>query len=95
MLQLRCGHFPLNAYLYRIGKSDTNSCQAFINAEEGLARSETINHFIFDCPAYEEAREELVTDIGRDNLHFIDIMANTDYMKVLTTFINRTRRFRD
>ena len=95
ILQLRCGHFPLNVYLHRIGKSETNSCQACLDDEEGQAHPETINHFIFDCPAYKEAREELVNDIDRDNLHFIDIMANTNYMKALTTFINRTRRFRD
>ena len=94
ILQLRWGHFPLNMFLHRIGKSYTNSCQACLNEEEGQVHPETINHFIFDCPAYDEAREELINEIDRDNLHFIDIMANTNYMKALTTFINRTRRFR-
>ena len=29
ILQLKCAHFPLNVYLHRINKSDTDRCQAY------------------------------------------------------------------
>ena len=93
ILQLRCGHFPLNNYLHRINKTDSDRCQACVEAADELPPRETINHFIFDCPAHEEAREELVQKIGRNHFNLPDIMAETNSLKALTTFINRTGRF--
>jgi hypothetical protein len=95
ILQIHCGHFPLNAYLHRIGRSDTDRCPYCADDEDGLHPPETINHFIFDCPAHNNAREELVAKIGINLFHLSDIMANTNRMKALTTFINRSGRFRD
>ena len=92
ILQLQFGHFPLNIYLHKINKVDSNRCQAC--DEEGISPPETINHFIFECPAHNIAREELIAKIGINNLHLSDIMAHTDRMKALVTFINRTRRLR-
>jgi ribonuclease HI len=95
ILQIRCGHFPLNAYLHKINKVDSNRCQACDVDQEGLSPPETINHFIFDCEAHAEARHELVEEIGLDQLHFPNIMADGNRMKSLTTFINRSGRFKD
>ena len=89
ILQLRCGHFPLNVYLHRIKKVGSDKCTA---CNEG--RPETINHFIFDCVAHIEARKELVKVIGRNRFHFPDILSNVNRMKALTTFINRSERLR-
>jgi hypothetical protein len=95
ILQIRCGHFPLNKYLHRINKSETDRCQACANLLEDLLPIESINHYIFDCPAFDIAREELIEDIGFDNFHLAEMMRNTDHMKALIKYINRTRRFRD
>ena len=95
ILQIRCGHFPLNAYLHKINKAETNRCQACIEHYEGDSPPESINHFIFDCPAHHEAREDLVTKIGRNYFHLAEIMADTDRMKALVTYINRTGRLRN
>ena len=35
ILQIRCGHFPLNTYLHRINKLETDRCQACIDKWEG------------------------------------------------------------
>ena len=94
ILQIRCGHFPLNAYLHRISKSDTDKCQACENNQEDVPPAETINHYIFDCPSHTDARNELIEDIGREEFHLSNIMFNTDRMKALINFINRTGRFR-
>ena len=95
ILQLRCGHFPLNSYLHRINKTDSDTCTACEDAHGGFSSPETINHFIFDCKAYAGARNELIAKIGRRHFNFLDIMSEADRMKALITFINRTGRFRD
>lgn len=92
ILQLRSAHFPLNAYLCRIGKTDSNRCQECDPDQEGPQPVETVNHFLFDCAAHDQAREELTAKIGRNFLNLADIMANTDRMKALVTFVNRTQR---
>ena len=91
ILQLQSAHFPLNAYLCRIGKTDSNRCQECDPDQEGPQPIETINHFLFDCAAHDQAREELTAKIGRNFLNLADIMANTDRMKALVTFVNRTQ----
>ena len=94
ILQIQCGHFPLNTYLHKINKVDSSRCPACDKDQEGLSSPETINHFVFDCMAHLVAREELTGKIGMINFNLSDIMADTDHMKALTTFINRTQRFR-
>jgi ribonuclease HI len=89
IMQIRTGHIPLNKYLKRIGKSETDECQG-CNA----AAIETVNHFMFVCPAYDVARQELVDKIGRNHLSLVDLMETTDNAKALVTYINRTRRLR-
>ena len=94
MTQIRCGHVPLNAYLSRIGKSDTEYCQACLDHEDGLHCRETVKHFIFECTSYTEEREELTRKIRRRHLNLHDIMINTDRMRALASFIGKTGRFK-
>ena len=94
ILQIRSGHFPLNPYLHKINKIDSNTCQACYDEEDDYSPAETINHFIFDCTAHNVAREELIEQIGMAHFNLLDIMADTDRMKALTTFINRSGRFK-
>jgi ribonuclease HI len=94
MAQLRCGHIPLNNYLHRIGKSETDLCQA---CEEGVdvpQRRETVKHFLFECTAFQQDRDILTDKIGRDHLNLRDIMLDTDRMRALASFISRTGRFK-
>jgi hypothetical protein len=65
-----------------------------LNEQEAISPVETINHFIFACPAHAEARNELIEKIGLDKFHLLSIMSEIDRMKALTTFINRSGRFR-
>jgi hypothetical protein len=96
ILQLRCGHIPLNVYLNRINKSDTDRCPAcdLIDPGNSPTGRETVNHFLFDCPAHEAAREEFTDKLDGNHFHLSDIMTDADCMKDLVTFVNRTRRFR-
>ena len=96
IMQLRTGHFPLNFYLFRIGKTDTDKCTKCLeNPVVNAQVTETINHYLFDCPAYHLARQALIAKIGRNQLSLSKIMKNTDRMKALATFINRSGRFKD
>jgi hypothetical protein len=63
MVQLRCGHIPLNRYLFKIGRSNSEFCQACLIGGEGLRRRETVNHFLFECESLAREREELVAKI--------------------------------
>jgi ribonuclease HI len=95
ILQIRCGHFPLNKYLHKIKKKDSDKCQACDVDQEGLSPPETINHYIFDCQAHTEARNELIEEIGLEHFHLPNIMSDINRIKALTTFINRSGRFRE
>lgn len=53
LTQLRTGHAPLNKFLRKIGKSETETCPACNNAPE------TVKHFLIDCPTWEEYRKPL------------------------------------
>ena len=95
MTQIRCGHIPLNGYLFKIDRSDTEDCEACLNHEEGYCCRETVKHFLFECMSYRWEREELVEKIGRSHLNLRDIMLDTDRMRALATFINKTGQFKD
>lgn len=92
ILQIRCGHFPLNRYLHRINKSDTDKCQECAAQQDANPPIETVNHFIFVCPAHEMARDELANKIGAAHFQLSDLMINADRMKALVKFVNRTGR---
>jgi ribonuclease HI/endonuclease/exonuclease/phosphatase family metal-dependent hydrolase len=93
IMQLRTGHVPLNFYLFRINKTDSDRCIRCNEDEANEQEVETINHFIFNCTAHYEARTDLIAKIGRNRFNLSSIMKDADLMKSLVTFINRTGRF--
>ena len=94
ILQLWCVHFPLNTYLHRIAKFPMDNCQECTD-DQDISTAEMINHFIFACPAHHQARREIIASRGENNFYLPKIMSNTDYIKALTIFINRTGRFKN
>ena len=66
ILQIRCGHFPLNHYLHKIKKIASNTCQACLLAIDAIPSQETIHHFIFECPAYNTARNTLKDKVSQE-----------------------------
>ena len=95
MVQIRSGHIPLNCYLFKINRADTELCQACLDREDGQHCRETIKHFLFECNTYDVEREKLIADISRSHLNLKDIMSDTDRMKALAHFINKTGRFKN
>ena len=95
IMQLRTGHIPLNNYLKRIGKIDSDKCLKCAEDPINMQIVETVGHFLFECQAYEEEREELIDKTGRSQLSLAKIMKNVDKIKALATFVNRTGRFKE
>jgi ribonuclease HI len=95
IMQIRTGHIPLNFYLHRIGKIDSDRCTKCAEHQDDVQPRETVNHFLFICQAYDEARNELIEKIDRRNFSISKMMKSTDRMKALVTFINRTGRLKE
>jgi ribonuclease HI len=95
IMQLRSEHFPLNAFLHKIGRTGSDTCMECYETQYEGPITETINHFLFECSAHTEFRNELIQKIGRSRFNLRDIMTNTDHMKALVTFTNRSGRFKD
>ena len=95
IMQLRTGHVALNYHLKRIGKVESDKCTKCQLGPNQIQVPETINHFLFECRAYDEARLALVAKIGRNRLSVSKISKSTDRIKALVTYINQTGRFRE
>ena len=81
--QLCITHIPLNKFLTRINKVDTAQCPAF-----GMS-SETIAHFLLECPGYMHERWTLEVRLMKKGraMTVEDILGNTDTMIPLVNFI--------
>ncbi|KAF8960577.1 hypothetical protein BDZ97DRAFT_1595774, partial [Flammula alnicola] len=64
LLQLRSGHIPLNAHLNRFKCVETNKCQACLPEDGSNPAVETVIHYLFECPAYEEEWFDLDRALG-------------------------------
>ena len=74
IMQIRTGHIPLNFYLRRIGKIDSDKCLKCDGHPDNAQPKESINHFIFECQEYHEARQSLVAKVGRSRFTMPKIM---------------------
>ena len=95
LTQIRSGHIPLNAHLKRIGKSETENCQACTGRRGAIPAKETVTHFLFDCPAYMTEREKMNRKLGRHAGDLKLIMSTIDGIKELLRFVGETKRLRN
>jgi hypothetical protein len=89
LFQLRTGHIPLNKYLHRIKRSETDKCPS-CTQESGQHRKETIQHLLFECPAYRAQRHQLETKLGRNARDLNSIFHNKEHTKALLQYISQT-----
>ncbi|KAJ3492820.1 hypothetical protein NLJ89_g11157 [Agrocybe chaxingu] len=95
LIQIRSGHIPLNAYLFRFGKSDTKRCNACWRRSGGhLDVAETVRHFLFECPSYQWERSEMDEEIGPTNTNLRAILKSKKSVEALLKFVSKTRRLR-
>ncbi len=95
MIQIRSRHIPLNTYLHRIGKSQTRFCQQCREDQETQTPPETVNHYLFNCSAYEDERWEMGKVLERKELTLKNLMGSEKGMRALAKFISKTRRMRN
>lgn len=86
LYQLRCGHIPLNYHLHRIGKAASPAC------EKCGHRSETVLHFLLQCPAHKQARDTLYKQVGYHARSLSQLLTNRSYLAHLFRYITSTKR---
>jgi ribonuclease HI len=94
LMQVRSRHLPLNSYLHRINKAESDRCLSCRARPDDETPPETIEHFIYNCDAYTMQRRSLIRAVGVANLPLKDIMMETKRMKELARYIIRTGRFK-
>jgi ribonuclease HI/exonuclease III len=88
IIQLRSGHIALNAFLFKINKSDTDICPNCRTSPE------TVHHFLFDCMAYGHARFLRYKALGRDSDSLRYLLNTPQGIEQTTIFVNRTNRLK-
>ncbi|EIW75886.1 hypothetical protein CONPUDRAFT_169130 [Coniophora puteana RWD-64-598 SS2] len=88
LTHLRTRHIALDAFLHRIRVIDDPSCK---HCTRGV--DETIRHYLFECPAWEEARRRLARSAGRKAESLSYLLNSSKGVKLLMSFINSTKRF--
>ena len=86
IMQLRTGHVPLNHHLARIGKTPSPACPSC------EAAYETVHHFLFLCPTYEELRHVLRGKVGPRKMNPKGLLANPNNTRYLLKFVESTKR---
>ncbi|VDC00148.1 unnamed protein product [Peniophora sp. CBMAI 1063] len=59
LFQIRSGHAQLGAHLHRIGCLPSPTCEACGEADE------TVNHYLYDCPRWQDARQRMREAAGK------------------------------
>ena len=85
-IQLCTGHVPLNKHLYRIKKSITASC---LQCEGD--QTETVHHYLFDCPRYDRDRHILQEKLGHNALSTTHLLSKKATQQALFRYINSTK----
>ena len=88
LFQLRVGHVPLNAHLYRLQKIDLPICSSCQQHNKMVA------HYILHCATYREARRTLFYKAGRDARNIGKLLSTTELLPHLFRYIANTGRFR-
>jgi ribonuclease HI len=90
LTQLRTGHSPLNNHLFRIRSSETPVCPHC-----GNLTVETVSHFLFQCPHYQQERHMLRRKLKRSANSLSFLLSNPQAVKPLLKYIIATKRFQN
>ena len=85
--QRRTSHAPLTKYLFRIGKASSPICPICQQSPE------TIQHFIFHCPAHHQARQALCYKLEGNSISMKPLLTRPKPLKALSKYIAHTKRF--
>lgn len=85
LVELRTSHFPLNAYLCRIKRTETPACPHC-----GPGSYKDIPHYLHLCPAYREARHQTWSGL-RSPPKYSALYCTKKGLKSLVEYINATK----
>ena len=94
LFQLRSNHLNLNSYLHRIGKTPSKRCEQCWRRRR-VESTETVTHFLFECPSFERERHVLDAKLGRSSRDLKTILSDVDKTRALLSYIGRTRCFKE
>jgi ribonuclease HI len=94
IFQIRSNHLPLNCYLHKIGKAPSKRCEQCWRRRRQEV-TETVTHFLFECPSYDYERHTLDSKLGRSSRDLKKILSEPDHARTLLSYIGRTRRFKE
>lgn len=94
LFQIRSNHLPLNSYLHKIGKSPFKRCDQCWRRRR-LEATETVTHFLFECASYDYERHDLDNKLGRSSRDLKVILSDVENIRILLSYIGRTRRFKE
>ncbi|KAF5322573.1 hypothetical protein D9619_001116 [Psilocybe cf. subviscida] len=87
LIQLRTGHIPLNDYLHKRKLAQTNKCKKCRSGQR-----ETLQHFLFECPAYRKQRV-IMDRAHKDARHNLkSILKDVRYTTAVLQYIDQTGR---
>jgi hypothetical protein len=89
LVQLQTGHCGLNHYLAQFNKIESPEC-----VKCGY-EWETVEHFLLECPAYWEAREELRWKAGMARMSLSGLLGGKEVIKATLEYVGSTGRFVD
>jgi ribonuclease HI len=87
LTQIRTDHIPLNYYLHRIKKAESADCPHC----PGI--TEDVNHLLFTCRNYDQARQVLRNKLGRKASSSRHLLSTRPGIRHLMEFLQHTRRF--
>jgi hypothetical protein len=92
LIQLRTGHAGLNAHLYRFKRVESPICEHC--AIDDYNANETVQHYLFECPAWTNQRRKLQYGMGHHKAKTMKgLFENEENVKQLIKFVASTRRF--
>jgi hypothetical protein len=88
-MQLHTRHIPLNKYLKRINRVDSEECPTC------GAESEMVRHFLLECPGYAYERWVLERQLRKrqKEMTIENLLGNAEAIVPLTNFISASGRF--
>jgi hypothetical protein len=88
LYQMRIGHIPLNAYLFRVKRAENASYPACGHYKE------ITQHFLLDCPTYAHERWPLLAGESQRNQEYAKLLEDTKNAIPLIDYIQATGRFK-
>jgi hypothetical protein len=89
IMQLRTGHCGLNKYLHRFGHREDSNCEGCGTDQE------TVEHYLLECPKYQEERRKLVLRVNSRDMRVDKLLGDLKLAQKVVEYIRETRRFEE